>query len=176
MGAIDKRYDVAISTACSGLDHIVVKRYEDAQSAVDFLKQNKIGRASFIPVERMEEQWRNALNQRFEAPHHSLRLFDLITIKNPEFRCAFYSQMRNTLVTTDIDSATSIAYGSVRHRVVTEDGKLIEIAGTMSGGGKVKRGGMGQSIKGDFNSEEVEQLKHKQKFLAQTLDGFRQQL
>lgn len=45
-----------------------------------------------------------------------------------------------------METATAVAYGEHRFRVVTIDGKIIELSGTMSGGGKVKRGGMSSRI------------------------------
>ena len=74
---------------------------------------------------------------------------------------AFYLAMRNTLVATDLEQATRLAYGTgTRYRVVTLQGQLIEASGTMSGGGnKVARGGMKASLGGDaLSSEEVAQM------------------
>jgi len=49
---------------------------------------------------------------------------------------AFYYALHDTLVATDLDQARRIAYGATRYRVVSEAGELIDVAGTMSGGGK----------------------------------------
>jgi len=60
---------------------------------------------------------------------------------------AFYFAFRDTLVTDTIDHATQIAYSGKRWRVVTLEGDLIDISGTMSGGGTRKqRGGMTRSV------------------------------
>jgi chromosome segregation ATPase len=71
-------------------------------------------------------------------------LFDLITPSNFAFTPAIFLAVGNTLVAPDLETATRWAYDfSKRWRVVTLDGKLIETAGTMAGGGKnVRRGGM----------------------------------
>lgn len=58
----------------------------------------------------------------------------------------FYSALRNTLVCANIGIATDLAYGSTRHRVVTEEGELIESYGAMTGGGRKKCGLMGSKI------------------------------
>lgn len=52
LGAIDEKYDVAISTACGPLDHIVVDTVDCAQKCIQFLKQNNLGVASFIALEK----------------------------------------------------------------------------------------------------------------------------
>ena len=82
-------------------------------------------------------------------PSKAQRLFDLVTVSDPRLRAAFYYALRNTLVTTDLDTAVSFAYQGDRavHRVVTLDGQIIDTSGTLSGGGKtVKRGMMGSSV------------------------------
>ena len=65
------------------------------------------------------------------------RLFDLLKIKDEALRPAFFFAMGNTLVATDLDQASRIAYGrdSRFRRVVTLQGQLIAESGTMSGGG-----------------------------------------
>ena len=55
---------------------------------------------------------------------------------------AFLFALRDTLVANDIKIAMKVAYGEVRRRVVTLNGEVIEVTGTMSGGGKPKKGGM----------------------------------
>ena len=55
LGTIAPEYDVAISTACTMLDCIVVNTSEGAQSCMDFLRKNNGGRATFIPLDQMKE-------------------------------------------------------------------------------------------------------------------------
>lgn len=76
------------------------------------------------------------------------RLFDLIRVEDERILPAFYFALFDTLVATNMDQATRIAFGATRYRVVTVKGDVIEIAGTMSGGGKTQfRGRMGEQVK-----------------------------
>ena len=68
--------------------------------------------------------------------------------------------MKDTLVTEHIDTATRIAYGQVRHRVVTLGGELIEKSGTMSGGGKPRKGGMGNTIVHEYSEEQIKECEY----------------
>ena len=63
--------------------------------------------------------------------------------------------LRDTLVTDNIDMANEIAFGQVRRRVVTRDGKLIEPNGVMSGGPKPRKGGMSSKFKSELSNEEI---------------------
>ncbi|XP_037088683.1 LOW QUALITY PROTEIN: structural maintenance of chromosomes protein 4-like [Pollicipes pollicipes] len=135
LGAIDMKYDVAISTACGPLDNIVVDSVETAQQCIQFLKRNNIGTATFIALDKMEK-WRRHTQTSIETPEGVPRLFDLVQVQDDRVRTAFYYAMRDTLVADDLTQATRIGYGRQRHRVVTLRGDLIETSGTMSGGGK----------------------------------------
>ncbi len=53
MGAIDDKYDIAISTACGPLDYIVVDTMDTAVQAVDYLKRNNLGVGTFIGLDKV---------------------------------------------------------------------------------------------------------------------------
>ena len=139
LGIISEKYDIAISTACPRLDDIVVETVECGQQCIDYLRKNKLGYARFILLDRL----RKANVNQFQGPDNAPRLFDLVQPQNPKFIDAFYSVLRDTLVVNDLNQANKVAYGKRRYRVVTLDGQLIDISGTMSGGGnQVSRGSM----------------------------------
>ena len=163
LGAVDAKYDVAFSTACPGLSHIVVETVADAQKCVQYLKKLELGRATFLILEKQR-----GLEQRMGAalqvppPQNSHRLVDLIKMKNPEeHKVAFYFALRDTVVAQTLEQAQKIAYGQKqRWRVVTLQGQVIEVSGTMSGGGKPKRGRIlvGSASKLDSNGEDLHRL------------------
>lgn len=141
LATIAEEYDVAISTACGYLDHIVVQTTAGAQRCLSFLREHGLGRANFIPLDKMKK---GAHDRVVETPEGAPRLFDLITPSNYAITPALYLGVGNTLVAPDLETATRWAYDfGKRWRVVTLDGNLIEMSGTMQGGGKsVRRGGM----------------------------------
>ncbi|GLG96606.1 Uncharacterized protein GBIM_03539, partial [Gryllus bimaculatus] len=148
LGAIDAKYDVAVSTACGPLDNIVVDTVETAQACIRALKDHDVGRATFIALEK-QEYLRPQTESRINTPENVPRLFDLIKVQDNSVKTAFYYGLRDTLVANDLTQATRIAYGSRRYRVVTLEGQLIETSGTMSGGGRTKlQGRMGNKIAG----------------------------
>jgi len=138
---ISDQYDVAVSTACGMLDHIVVESTAGAQRCLAFLRKHGLGRANFIPLDKMKK---GAHDRVVETPEGAPRLFDLITPSKFSITPALYLGVGNTLVAPDLETATRWAYDfGKRWRVVTMDGSLIEMSGTMQGGGKsVRRGGM----------------------------------
>ncbi|KAK2144822.1 hypothetical protein LSH36_727g01027 [Paralvinella palmiformis] len=160
LGAIDTKYDVAISTACGALDHIVVDSINTAQACVEFLKKNNVGSATFIGLEKMNK-WKGHCKRTITTPENVPRLFDLVKVSDEMIRPAFYFALRDTLVAKDLDQATRIAYGKTRYRVVTLGGQLIDQSGTMSGGGsRVSKGRMGSKVVSDVDPEQMQNMEH----------------
>ncbi|XP_058798043.1 structural maintenance of chromosomes protein 4 isoform X2 [Phymastichus coffea] len=159
LGAIDAQFDIAVSTACGPLDFIVTDTADTAGECIKFLKQNDIGRATFIALDKQQHLLRQC-REKINTPENVHRLFDLINVEDQRVLPAFYFALRDTLVAKDLDQATRIAYGAKRYRVVTLKGELIEIAGTMSGGGKhVSRGRMGQKVaRSEPTAHDIEKL------------------
>ncbi|KAI8844426.1 hypothetical protein BJ741DRAFT_209622 [Chytriomyces cf. hyalinus JEL632] len=174
LGVIDDKYDVAVTTACGQLDNIVVDTVETAQRCIEFLKVQKLGRATFLCLDKMASLGNNA--SQFQAPDQSKRLFDLITAKEERYRSVFYHALRDTLVTKDIAKANVIAYGGARRqRVVTLEGQLIDSSGTMSGGGsRPQAGGMCSKFvnRVGFTAEEMAALEEEERGWEAQLDEF----
>ena len=147
------------------------------QQCINFLKQNSLGTATFIALDKME-RWLGETRKTSTWPENVSRLYDLIKVNDERVKTAFYYAIRNTLVATDLDQASRIAYGKQRHRVVTLKGELLEVAGTMSGGGKsVSRGRMGNSAQAivTVTPQEVEQIEAHIEQLSQTHSQLRRQ-
>ncbi|KAG8710414.1 hypothetical protein FRC09_000152 [Ceratobasidium sp. 395] len=155
LGTIPDKYDVAVTTAAGPLNNMVVDTVEQAQTCIEHLRKHNAGRANFFVLQKLNVNPRNM--QPFQTPNNAPRLFDLITPKDPKFAPAFYMAMRDTLVANTLEDADRIAYsGPKRFRVVTLSGQLIDLSGTMSGGGtRVSRGGMSSKLAADQVSPEV---------------------
>ena len=171
LGTIDQKYDVAISTACPSLENLVVDTVEVGQQCIGYLRKNNLGRANIILLDRLARRDMGTL----DTPEGVPRLFDLVKAKDEKFRPAFFSVLQNTLVAKDLEQANRIAYGARRWRVVTLDGQLIDVSGTMSGGGtRVARGGMSSKLVADTTKEQVSKLEVDRDGLEQQFETFQQ--
>lgn len=175
LGTINKKYDVAVSTACSMLDAIVVDSTEDAQAVIEFIRREDLGRTTCICLSQIQN-----LQKEFAAvvqtPEDTPRLVDVIKPAKPEYTIAFFFALRHTLVAKDLEQATRIGLqGRTRWRVVTLDGQLIDTSGTMSGGGNaVAKGGMRASLC-MFSQEEVKTFVQSYEKANSTLATLRQE-
>ena len=169
LGTIDQKYDVAISTACPSLGNMVVDNVEVGQQCIDYLRKNNLGRANFILLDKLAKKDLSPIQTPEQAP----RLFDLVKPKDPVFAPAFYSVMQNTLVAKDLEQANRIAYGARRWRVVTLDGQLIDVSGTMSGGGtRVAKGAMSSKLVAETTKEQVHRLELDRDQLEKQFEAF----
>ncbi|KAJ6421642.1 hypothetical protein OIU84_028922 [Salix udensis] len=179
LGAIDAKYDVAISTACSGLDYIVVETTAAAQACVELLRREKLGVATFMILEKQADL-SSKMKHNVSTPEGVPRLFDLVKVQDERMKLAFYAALGNTVVAKDLDQATRIAYGGNLEfrRVVTLDGALFEKSGTMSGGGTKPRGGkMGTSIRAtSVSGEAVASAEKELSNMVGRLNGIRQRI
>lgn len=173
LGAIDEKYDVAISSSYSEkLKWIVVDTVKTAEQCLRILKTQNIGRASFVVMERTPTARDNVI-----TPENAPRLVDLVKPKDAKFKKAFYYILRDTLVANDLDQANRLAFGKTRWKVVTLDGKVIDKAGTMSGGGnRVARGGMSSAIVDDFRPEDIVKMEKSTVKAEQELQQLRSEL
>jgi len=146
LATIPEKYDVAVSTACTMLNYIVVHTTAGTQKCLAYLRKHNLGRANFIPLDKMKK---GAHDRIVETPENAPRLFNLINVVNFAVAPAIFLAVKNTVVAPDLQTASRWAYDfGKRWRVVTIDGNLIEASGAMSGGGKsVRRGGMKLSVR-----------------------------
>eukprot|EP00850_Spirogloea_muscicola_P019252 SM000187S03869 [mRNA] locus=s187:16737:24665:- [translate_table: standard] len=199
LGAIDAKYDIAISTACGALDFLVAQTTADAQACVDMVRSQNLGVVSTIilvqqvngrqqgsqglHVNMMAQEKQKHLvpgmTKLVHTPEGVVRLFDLVKVKDEHLKPAFFFALRNTVVAEDIDQGQRIAYGKDRHfrRVVTLDGVLYEGTGAMSGGGKPLKGRIGTAIRSTGVSKEtLLQAEGELARLSQELEGVQTQM
>ncbi|EGZ69719.1 hypothetical protein NEUTE2DRAFT_95074, partial [Neurospora tetrasperma FGSC 2509] len=169
LGAIDQKYDIAISTACGALDNFVTDTVEAGQQCIEYLRKTNLGRGNFMCLDKLRVRDMSPI----QTPENAPRLFDLVKPKDDKFRPAFYHALQDTLVAKDLAQANRIAYGAKRWRVVTLAGELIDKSGTMTGGGTtVKRGLMSSKLVADTTKEQVDKLEADRDTLEQAFNEF----
>jgi len=169
LGHIADEYDVAINTACSGLDWIIVDRAETAQACIEHLRRENAGVATFMTLDKCQ-QYRAACAEqgKISTPENVPRLFDLVQVADQTYLPAFYAALRDCLVCRDLEQASRITYHPSNQRfrrAVTLAGELIADSGAMTGGGAKPQGGKMRlaSSLSDSSSSSSFQAKEKQK-------------
>ena len=133
----NEEYIKAIETALGANQNvIVVDRDIDAKNAINYLKENKLGRATFFPISIIkprgvdEESMRIAVSlPGFVGVASSLVTFD------PLYSSIIENQLGNVLVVKNMDVMNKL--GSLvhyRYRIITLDGEILHSGGSISGG------------------------------------------
>ena len=130
-----KQYETAIETALGGtIQNIVTDNEETAKGLIAFLKQNKFGRATFLPLSAIsgrEIRVDSSLTRENGAVGFANQLVEC----DSEFTELARYLLGRILVVDNIDNALAIAR---RHnhslRIVTLEGDMLSPGGSMSGG------------------------------------------
>lgn len=145
---VPSQYAVAIDVAAgSRMSDVVVSSTTTAVTCVKHLKQNRVGRARFLPLDKIQPYPQKSL-----PPAAIGWLSDLIKY-DAQYSQAMSYVFGTTAAVKDIDTAKRISQKS-RIRMVTLDGDLVEASGAITGGFYKKRSAMADV--GKYNEEKKE--------------------
>ncbi|MBD3310781.1 chromosome segregation protein SMC [Candidatus Woesearchaeota archaeon] len=138
LGNVNKEFSLALEIAAGPrLKSIVVEDEQTASDAIKYLKKNKLGTATFLPLSRIKgKDTSDAVRKLAKSSGVRGVALDLIDF-DPKFKKVFQYVFANTLVVDDIDSAVSIGVGKAK--MVALDGDLCEHSGVMQGGFRQKK-------------------------------------
>ncbi len=132
---VDKKYETAIETALGGnIQNIVTDDEETAKRMINFLKQSKAGRATFLPLTSMirPQEFKNTESLKEKGV---IGLADTLVSIDSRYRDVAKSLLGRIVVVDTVDNAVKIAkkfnYGI---RMVTLEGELLAPGGAISGG------------------------------------------
>ncbi len=148
LAQVDPQYQTAIEIAAgSRLNFVVVEDDVVAASGIQFLKQQKAGRATFLPLNKLKSQRPPRPLQLTGLVDYAIRLVRF----DDRYRDVFGFVLGDTLVLETLEQAQA-QIG--KHRMVTLAGELLETSGAMTGGSLSSKASVA------FGSQESSQLKH----------------
>ena len=123
----DERYSLALQVAAGGrMQHIAVNSVNDAAKCIDYLRQKRIGRCTFLPLDKINVKVKES------APKGSIGFAREFIKSRDKFGRVFDYVFTDTILVKDIEAAREIGIGE--WRMVTLDGDLMELSGAMTGG------------------------------------------
>ncbi len=135
--SIDDKYTKALNIAISSNKNFIITSDEDsAKKAINYLKDNRLGRATFFPLTVIKERYvdYDSLNILKSSNDFVGVLSDLVTY-DKKYKNIIENQLGQTIIATDIDAATKLSHLiKNKYRIVTLDGDIVNVGGSMSGG------------------------------------------
>ena len=130
----DDRYAVAIEIALgAAIQNIVVDQEKDAKAAIEFLRRQDAGRATFLPLSAI--RGRRLDENGLENEPGFLGAADQLVSFSPEYGDIVRNLLGRTVVTETLDAAIALARSrGHRFRIVTLDGQVVAPGGAMTGG------------------------------------------
>ena len=168
---VEKAYEVAIETALGGsIQNIVTADEETAKRMIDFLKKNKFGRATFLPLTSVGLRGGFTDNGALKEPG-VIGLASTLVRADQEYEGLVRYLLGRVVVVDTIDHAVALAR-KYRYslRIVTLEGELLSPGGSMTGG----------SFRNSSNllgrRREIEELEESVKLLRKDLDALNQSI
>ena len=167
---VEDDYTTAVETALgAAIGNIVVDTEEDGKAAIQMLKRRDGGRATFLPMNTIRAR-------RMEADDVS-RMAGFVGIASElvrfdeKYRNIVESLLGKTVITETLDGAIRMARqtGS-RFRIVTLDGQVMNVGGSMTGGSATRSAGV------LFRANQLEKMAQEREKLASQAQTLRTQL
>ena len=130
-------YDTAIQTALGQASNfIVMKDEQTSRQAINYLKNNKAGRATFLPMTSMKARdvKEDTLTVVSSMDGYLGVAMEFVSYQ-AKYKEVIASQLGNVLVAKDLKSANQLShYSYARYKVVTLEGDVVNVGGSMTGG------------------------------------------
>ena len=168
---VEKKYETAIETALGGnIQNIVTDNEDTAKKMIQYLKDNKLGRATFLPLTSITNP------QEFKTPEvldekGAIGMADELVSIDKKYANVAKAMLGRIVVIDNVDNAVKIArkydYGI---RMVTLEGELLVPGGAISGG----------AFKNNSNllgrRREIDELEKKVKQLLANVDSINREI
>lgn len=124
---MEERYEVAIESALgASINHIVVQDNLCAKEAIAYLKQNKLGKVTMLPLDNLRINRPDLKGEKFA---------NQVVTTAPQYRSVVDYLLGRTILCETIDSAIATAKKyRYLYRIVTLEGDIFNAGGSVTGG------------------------------------------
>ena len=134
---VDDKYSICISIVLGGsANYLVVDSSSDAKDMVNYLKENKLGRATFYPLDVIKPRSIDidTLNKIKDVTGF-INTADKLVRYNSIYHNIILNQLGNVIVVDNINNANYISkLINHRYKIVSLDGQVVNVGGSITGG------------------------------------------
>ncbi|MDE5738615.1 MAG: hypothetical protein K2H93_09660, partial [Oscillospiraceae bacterium] len=142
---VDPKFSIAIETALgASVQHLIVADENAAKAGIKFLRDNKAGRATFLPLTTTKGRYvsQQDLELLSNISGFIAIASDLVTCESA-YRQIAENLLGRIIIAENLDTGAVIAKNcNFKFRIVTIDGQVIHAGGSFTGGSVQKTGGM----------------------------------
>ena len=133
---VPREYETAIDMVLGGaLQNIVTEDEEAAKRMIDYLRNNRLGRATFLPMTSVKSRVLNAEERKLLSMPGCRGVASELIAYAPEYRGIMENLLGRTVIAQDLDSGIPIMRaGHHAFRLVTLNGDVMHSGGSMTGG------------------------------------------
>ena len=138
---VDKEYELAVETALGGqAQNIITETERSAQDAIRWLKSFDKGRVTFLPLDTIRNR---PVNESAEPKGKGVigRLADLVDFEDRLLPAMEFLLGRIWLVDELPNAVARARESGFQHRMVTLDGQMVNVGGSLTGGSVRLSGG-----------------------------------
>ncbi|MBE6740983.1 MAG: chromosome segregation protein SMC [Ruminococcaceae bacterium] len=140
--SVDNEYSNAVEVALgAAMQNVVVSTESDAKKAINYLKQNNLGRATFLPIAAIKP--RDIEERDLDDNFGFVDIASNLVECKSEYKDIISNLLGRVIIAEDIDCAIGISkrYKN-RYKIVTLDGQVMNPGGSMTGGSRSKGAGV----------------------------------
>jgi len=133
----EDEYHRAINTALGGaVNYLVVDTSGIARELVNYLKENKLGRATFYPIDTIKPRYiDNDIISKISSVYGYVGVASGLVSCDDIYINIIENQLGNVIVCENLDSANAVGkLINYRYKVVTIDGQVVNVGGSITGG------------------------------------------
>lgn len=152
--SVNKKYETAIEM-CLGqaMQNIVTNTESDAKKLIEYLRQNNLGRASFLPISSVHGK----KIDKIKSVNGVIGIASDLIKYNKKYEDIILNLLGRTVIVENMDCAIALAKANnYSFRIVTLEGDLINPSGAISGGSVAQK-----TVNILGRSREIEELKTK---------------
>ncbi|GFP75958.1 chromosome segregation protein SMC [Clostridium fungisolvens] len=133
--SVEKEYETAIEIALgSSISNVVTEDEKSAQKLIEYLKEKKLGRATFLPLTIIKGTVLQ-LDKRIKEVSGYIGIASELLNFDKKYEKAINYVLGRTIVSRDMNSALNIAkISGYSHKIVTLQGEVINPGGSLTGG------------------------------------------
>ena len=175
----DEKYEYAIEIALgSYMQNIVVETEEQAKNIINYLKQNSIGRATFLPLNSIKSV-KFDMERQLSKYNGYIGVASQLVKYDSKYKKAIDLSLGSTAIVDTIDNAINISKALKNSvKIVTLSGEMIAATGSITGGqtSKTKSGLIGRKDKIEKLKQEITEKEVKYNEYFSKIEEYKKQI